>query len=90
MGSKIKNKSDSINKAWGGRFSSSPHPLLEEINSSIEFDQRLYLEDIRASKVHAAMLGKQKIVSSGDVKKIIEGLDLNLLEDFVFRIHLQK
>ena len=93
MGSKIKNKSNSINKAWGGRFSRSPHKLLEEINSSIEFDQRLYLEDIRASKVHAAMLGKQKIVSSGDVKKIIEGLDLILLEmgsgKFIFRRDLE-
>ena len=41
---------------WGGRFSSSPAMIMEEINASIDFDKRLWRHDILASKAHAAML----------------------------------
>ena len=59
-----KNNSNEINnsKIWGGRFSSSSNQLMEEFNSSIQFDQKLYIEDIEGSIVHAEMLSNQKII----------------------------
>ena len=51
------------NKMWGGRFSSDQDGIMLEMNSSIEFDSRLYVEDINASIAHAKMLAKQKIIS---------------------------
>ena len=60
---------------WGGRFSGGPSGLMEEINSSIEFDKALYSEDIAGSKAHAQMLEKQQIISLDDLKSIQKGLD---------------
>ena len=62
------------NEMWGGRFASGPDAIMEEINASIDFDKRLYREDIRGSKAHAEMLGRQGIVSAEDAQKIVEGL----------------
>ena len=61
-------------KIWGGRFSSSSNKLMEEFNSSIQFDKKLYKQDIEASIVHAEMLCKQKIISETDFKLIKKGL----------------
>src|ERR1051326_1612334 len=72
--------SDIGNKMWGGRFQSSPAAIMEEINASIDFDRRLYRQDIAASKAHAAMLGKQGIISADDAAKIAHGLDTILSE----------
>lgn len=63
------------NKMWGGRFAAEPGKIMEAINASIDFDQRLYGEDIAGSKAHAEMLGAQGIISKDDVKAIIAGLD---------------
>ena len=41
------------NKMWGGRFNTDQDKIMLEMNSSIEFDSRLYLEDIIASIAHA-------------------------------------
>ena len=60
---------------WGGRFGSEPAELMQRINASISFDKRLWREDIAASKAHAAMLGEQGIISAGDAKAILDGLD---------------
>jgi len=68
------------NKMWGGRFASGPDAVMEEINSSIEFDRHLYRQDIAASKAHAAMLAKQGIIAREDAKKIAHGLDTILSE----------
>src|SRR5437016_3144726 len=54
------------NKMWGGRFTASPDTVMEEINASIDFDRHLYRQDIAASKAHAAMLGRQGIISADD------------------------
>ena len=62
------------NKIWGGRFSSSPNKLMEELNSSIDYDKKLYNEDIECSIVHAEMLAKQKIISHKDYQLIKAGL----------------
>jgi len=68
------------NKMWGGRFAASPDAIMEEINASIGFDQRLAAQDIAGSKAHAAMLAKQGIVSKSDAAEMRRGLDLVLKE----------
>ncbi len=68
------------NKMWGGRFTSGPDAIMEEINASIHFDRYLYRQDIAASKAHAEMLAKQGIITADDAKKIAHGLDTILSE----------
>ena len=63
------------NKMWGGRFASGPDAIMAEINASIGFDKRLFAQDIRASKAHAAMLAKQGIITKADAAQIRHGLD---------------
>ena len=65
---------------WGGRFASQPDAIMAEINASIDVDQRLYRQDIVASKAHAAMLARQGIISPEDAEKIAHGLDTILSE----------
>ena len=53
-------------KLWGGRFQSKTDEMVDDFNSSIRFDQRLYLQDIKGSIAHAAMLGRRSIISMQD------------------------
>lgn len=62
------------NEMWGGRFASGPDAIMEEINASIDFDKRLYREDIAGSKAHAEMLGAQGIIAAEDAALIVDGL----------------
>jgi argininosuccinate lyase len=59
---------------WGGRFAAGPDAIMEAINASISFDKRLYAQDIRGSRAHAAMLAAQGIISDRDAAAIREGL----------------
>lgn len=59
----------------GGRFDAKPAEIMEEINASIDFDQRLYAQDIAGSKAHARMLADTGIISKDDANAIIQGLD---------------
>jgi argininosuccinate lyase len=68
------------NKMWGGRFGQKPDPLMERINVSIDFDRKLYRQDIAASKAHAAMLAESGIITAQDAKQIAHGLDTILSE----------
>ena len=61
-------------KLWGGRFSKSTDVLVDDFNSSIRFDGRMYAQDIRGSQAHAEMLGKQGIIPEKDAKLIIKTL----------------
>lgn len=63
------------NRMWGGRFGGGPDDIMEEINASIGFDQRLFAQDIRGSLAHAQMLVKQGIISPEDGAAIIDGLN---------------
>ena len=63
------------NAMWGGRFSSGPGAIMEEINASIGFDKRLASQDIAGSKAHAAMLAATGIIAQADAAAIREGLD---------------
>ena len=63
------------NKMWGGRFAQGPDAIMSKINASIDFDQKLYAQDIAGSKAHAAMLAKQGIITKADAAAIAKGLD---------------
>ncbi|MFZ5677207.1 MAG: argininosuccinate lyase [Pseudomonadota bacterium] len=63
------------NKMWGGRFESAPDAIMEEINASIGFDQRLFAQDIKGSLAHAKMLAEQGIISKSDAAEIRRGLE---------------
>jgi argininosuccinate lyase len=64
----------SKDKLWGGRFTQPTDKFVEEFTASIQFDKRLYHQDIRGSIAHARMLGKQGIISLEDMEQIIHGL----------------
>ena len=63
-----------MNKLWAGRTAGKTASLVDEINSSIGVDMRLYKQDIKGSIAHAEMMAKQGIVSEADARLIIEGL----------------
>ncbi|WP_119461508.1 argininosuccinate lyase [Rhodospirillaceae bacterium SYSU D60014] len=60
---------------WGGRFAGGPAAVMERINASIDFDRRLYAQDIAGSKAHCAMLVRQGIIGQQDGDAILAGLD---------------
>ena len=66
--------SKSSNAMWGGRFAEGPDAIMEAINASIGFDQRMAKQDIEGSRAHAAMLAATGIVTASDVEAIREGL----------------
>ena len=67
-------------KLWGGRFTKETNELVNNFNASISFDQKFYRQDIRGSIAHAAMLGKQGIISEEESKCIQDGLK-GILDD---------
>ena len=67
-------------KLWGGRFEKAANKLMEDFNSSLPFDQRLYKHDIRGSIAHVEMLTKVGILLENEKSQIIKGLN-GILED---------
>ena len=69
-------------KMWAGRFTKQLDSKVNDFNSSIRVDSRMYRQDIGGSIAHASMLAKQKIITENDAEKIIGGLEeiLNDLE----------
>ncbi len=61
-------------KLWGGRFEKATDKKVDDFNSSIRFDQRLYKQDITGSIAHARMLGNQGIISKEDSLLIVKTL----------------
>ena len=84
---------ETSNRMWGGRFAAGPDAIMEAINASIGFDQRLAREDIEGSRAHAAMLAATGIISGSDAEAIREGLLTVLSEieggDFPFSAALE-
>ncbi|HEX3883686.1 MAG TPA: argininosuccinate lyase [Stellaceae bacterium] len=74
---------------WGGRFAAGPAEIMRRINTSIDFDKRLYAEDIAGSLAHCRMLVAQKIIPAEDGVAIADGLERIRGEiergEFVFR-----
>ena len=77
---KDRKKSTSANALWGGRFDTAPGALMEEINASIDFDKRMFVQDIAGSKAHCAMLIAQGIITPEDGNAILAGLETILGE----------
>ena len=67
-------------KLWGGRFAAPTSSLMEQFSQSVNFDYRLYRQDIAGSIAHARMLAKQDIISSSDYEEIRNGLEAIRLE----------
>ncbi len=61
-------------KLWAGRFQKETDTLVNDFNSSISFDARLYGQDIRGSIAHATMLGNQGIITAEETAQILDGL----------------
>ncbi|MCU0815213.1 MAG: argininosuccinate lyase [Cypionkella sp.] len=87
------NASPAANQMWGGRFAEGPDAIMQAINASIGFDQRLYAQDIAGSRAHAAMLAAQGIITPNDAEAIREGLLTVLSEietgNFPFKVELE-
>jgi argininosuccinate lyase len=62
-------------KMWGGRFGDGPDDIMEEINASIGFDQRLAHQDVAGSMAHCQMLIDTGILSKEDGRTILDGLN---------------
>ena len=60
---------------WGGRFEDAPEAFTQAFGASLPVDQRMWESDIAGSKAHAAMLGRQGIISQDDAETIERGLD---------------
>jgi argininosuccinate lyase len=73
--SKNPSQSGPANVLWGGRFAAGPARIMEQVNASIDFDQRLFAQDIAASKAHCSMLAATGIISADDGAAISRGLD---------------
>ena len=75
-------------KLWGGRFKKGTDALVNDFNSSINVDSRMYKEDIEGSLAHVKMLGKQGIIPNKSSKKIEDGLNeiLKRLDNGVIKI----
>ena len=61
-------------KLWGGRFSKATDTLVDDFNSSIRFDARMYAQDIEGSMAHAEMLGRQGFIPKADAELIVKTL----------------
>ena len=65
---------------WGGRFTKDTDQMVYEFNASINFDKKLYKQDIQGSMAHVKMLAKQGILTIEDRDAILSGLK-GILED---------
>lgn len=67
-------KYSKANPMWGGHFTKAPDQVMQDINASIAYDQKLYRQDIAGSIAHAKMLADCKIITKSEANKIIKGL----------------
>ncbi|MGQ9825797.1 MAG: argininosuccinate lyase [Desulfotomaculales bacterium] len=79
-----------MKKLWGGRFQKETDSLVDDFNSSISFDWRLFHQDIRGSMAHAAMLGRQGILTPEETSQIIKGLKEILADIEAGRVEFSK
>ena len=62
-------------KPWGGRFKERTSGAVEAYTESISFDRELYAQDIAGSQAHAAMLGRQGVITPEEADALVRGLD---------------
>ena len=68
-------KSSEQNKLWGGRFTEPTDAFVEAFTASVQFDQRMYKQDIAGSRAHARMLTKVGVLTEDDLSNLLKGLD---------------
>ena len=68
--------SNATQYTWAGRFSEPVSDLVKRYTASVDFDQRMWRQDIRGSLAHARMLAKQAIISSEDLAHIERGMEI--------------
>ena len=66
--------SDKTNQQWGGRFSEPTDAFVARFTASVDFDQRMYKQDIQGSVAHATMLAKVGVLTEAEREQIIQGL----------------
>ncbi|RDH83153.1 MAG: argininosuccinate lyase [endosymbiont of Galathealinum brachiosum] len=74
----MSNSSDSNTppeKLWGGRFTEPTDAFVEAFTASVQFDQRMYRQDIEGSRAHARMLKKINVLTDEDLQALLKGLD---------------
>ena len=88
----MRNDSKSKSKLWGGRFTEATDAFVQAFTASVEFDQRLYRQDIEGSQAHAKMLCKVGVLSTADRDSILRGLDqvLQEIESGVFSWSVER
>jgi argininosuccinate lyase len=59
---------------WAGRFSEPMSDLVKRYTASVDFDRRMWRQDIRGSLAHARMLARQSIISEQDLADIQRGM----------------
>ncbi len=62
------------NELWGGRFTQPTDAFVQEFTASVQFDQRMYAQDIQGSIAHATMLTKVGVLTDDERDAIIDGL----------------
>jgi argininosuccinate lyase len=67
-------------KLWGSRFAKKTCALTDRFTSSIAYDKKLAKYDVLGSIAHAKMLGKTGILTPGQSKSIVSGLNVILKE----------
>ena len=67
-------------KMWAGRFEKATDKEVNDYNSSLPFDCKMYSQDIEGSIAHSQMLAKQGVISDKDAEDIKIGL-LSIKED---------
>ncbi len=68
-------QNDNSSKPWGGRFSEATDAFVERFTASVDFDQRMYQQDINGSIAHATMLAHVGVLSDEEKTAIIDGLE---------------
>ncbi|MEH6649663.1 MAG: argininosuccinate lyase [Motiliproteus sp.] len=62
------------NQQWGGRFSEATDAFVARFTASVDFDQRMYRQDIQGSVAHAKMLAKVGVLTAEERDQILDGL----------------
>jgi len=70
------------NKLWGGRFTEATDAFVQRFTASVDFDRRLFQQDIDGSVAHAKMLAKMGILTADEVLLILDGLE-SIRQDIV-------
>ena len=68
-------KSAQTNQSWGGRFNEPIDDFVARFTASVDFDQRLFRQDIQGSVAHASMLSEVGVLTKTEVQEIISGLE---------------